>query len=133
LSLGCNANPLDVSIACAGSTCTIIRTNRSSGGEPPWDHTLPLSYNGTVWSAQELEQNVAQCDGQPVPRAAVQLTLEVISGTVVNGVWKAQQLVGTYAVEQGPTKCDDYGSGKGVYAFPPPRAWSRTGTRTPSR
>jgi hypothetical protein len=42
--------------------------------------------------------------------------LQVDSGSVVNGAWKAQQLMGTYTVAQGPTKCDNYGSGLGVYA-----------------
>ena len=112
----CSGNPMDVRIACTANACTITRTNSSSGGEPPWSRTIPITYNGTAWTAQGHEQNASECDGKLIATTSVQFMLEVDSGSVVNGIWKAQQLMGTYTVAQGPTKCDNYGSGLGVYA-----------------
>lgn len=107
---------MDVRIACTANACTIIRTNSSSGGEPPWNHAIPIGYNGMAWTAQGHEQNASECEGKLIATTSVKFMLEVDSGNVVNGIWKAQQLMGTYTVAQGPTKCDNYGSGLGVYA-----------------
>jgi hypothetical protein len=107
---------MKVSIACTTGSCTIIRTNGSSNGEPPWDHTIPIIYNGTGWTSQGHEKNASECDSKPIATTSVKFSLQVDSGSVVNGTWKAQQLMGTYSVAQGPTKCDNYGSGLGVYA-----------------
>jgi hypothetical protein len=108
---------MEVRIACVGGACSIIRTNSSSGGEPPWDHTIPLTYNGTDWVAQGPERNASICDGKLIATTSVKFTLQVDSGSVVNGTWKAQQLMGTYTAAQGPTKCDNYGLGRADYAI----------------
>jgi hypothetical protein len=113
----CNGNPMKITIACVGGSCTIIRTNSSSGGEPPWNHTIPLTYSGTAWVGAGREQNASICNGKLIATTAVAFMLEVTSGNVINGLWKAQQLVGTYTATQGPTKCDNYGDGKGVYVL----------------
>jgi hypothetical protein len=106
---------MEVRIACAANACTIIRINSSSDGLAPWNHTIPITYNGMAWTAQGYEQNASECDGQPIATTSVQFMLEVDSGSAVNRIWKVQQLMGTYSVTQGPTKCDNYGSGEGVY------------------
>ena len=106
---------MKIHVACASGACTIIRNNSSSGGEPPWDHAIPITYDGTAWNAQGHEKNASECNGQLIAGTKVGFTLEVESGGFVNGIWKAQQLMGTYTVAQGPTACDSYGSGKGVY------------------
>jgi hypothetical protein len=50
--------------------------------------------------------------GEP---SRVSFVLRTVSGGVVNGVWRAQQLKGTYKVVQGPDSCNNYTSSSGVY------------------
>jgi len=103
-NFSCILNPMIVHIVCSDVSCTIIRTN--NGGGPPWDHSLPLTFTGSAWRAKGSEIYAVQaCQGQYLP-ADVSFTLNVVSGTVIDGVWKAQKLTGTYTVNQSPTPCN---------------------------
>lgn len=111
-SNGCYANPMKIRIACNGGSCTVIRTN-SAAGYAPWSHTIPLTYDGTFWKASGSERNASECDGNPAP-TSVRLELSIVSAQVANGIWKAQQLMGSYISIQGPTVCNNYSRSKGV-------------------
>jgi len=101
---GCLLSPMDVTIACAGTACTIIRTNASSPFEP-WDHPIPIHFGQGAWQASGTEKWAAQCDSAPVPGTGVSLALKVTSGKVLDGVWRAQGLEGSYTVGNVATSC----------------------------
>ena len=103
---------MKISIACSSGACTVIRTNNAAGYRP-WTHAIPLAYDGEDWQARGSERNASECNGMPAP-TSVALKLNVTSLQVANGVWKAQQFMGTYTSIQGPTTCDHQGSSKAV-------------------
>jgi hypothetical protein len=110
---GCHANPMKLRIACSGASCTIIRTNNAAG-YPPWNHAVPLAFSNGGWRAHGGEDHAALCNNQPEP-SRVSFILKTVSGGVVNGVWRAQQVKGTYKVVQGPDSCNNHTSSSGVY------------------
>ena len=95
---------MDVTIACTGTSCTIIRTNAALGFEP-WDHSIPIALAQGAWQARGTEKWAANCNHAPVPGSGVAFTLRVTSGQVVNGVWRAQGLKGSYTVNNLATSC----------------------------
>lgn len=101
---GCQLSPMDVTIACTGTACTIIRTN-GSAGFPPWDHSIPIAFGQGAWQASGTEKWAAECNHAPVPGSGVAVTLKVTSGKVVNGVWRAQGLEGSYTINNLATTC----------------------------
>jgi hypothetical protein len=103
-SSGCQLSPADVTIACTGTACTIIRTNASSPFEP-WDHPIPIDFGQGAWQASGTEKWAAQCASAPVPGTGVSLALKVTSGKILNGVWRAQGLEGSYTVDNVATSC----------------------------
>jgi len=109
----CALNPMKIRIACSGGTCTIIRTNNGLGF-PPWDHAIPIVFEEGAWKATGNERNAYQCHHRPVPSGNVTFTLKVVSGAVVNGVWRTRQLAGTYGVATGPTSCNNNTSSSAV-------------------
>ena len=102
---GCLLGPMDVTIACTGTTCTIIRTNANSADFQPWDHAIPIAFGQGAWQASGTEKWAAQCSHAPVPGTGVAFTLKVTSGQVLNGVWRAQGLQGTYTGHNVATPC----------------------------
>jgi hypothetical protein len=103
-SNGCELDQMNVTIACTGSGCTIIRTNGAAGFQP-WDHSILLTFSDGVWVANGPEQWAAQCDQEPVPGTTVALAVKVTSGQTVDGVWRAQGLAGSYTVNNVATSC----------------------------
>jgi hypothetical protein len=101
---GCLLDSMDVTIACAGTACTIVRTNASAGFEP-WDHSIPISFGPGAWQASGTEKWAANCDRAPVPGSGVAFALKVTSAKVVNGVWRALSLAGSYTVNNVATAC----------------------------
>jgi hypothetical protein len=101
---GCQLDPMDVTIACTGSACTIIRTNAGVGFEP-WDHPIPIAFDQGAWRASGTEKWAANCNHAPVPGSGAAFALKVTSGQVVNGVWRAQGLKGSYTVNNVATSC----------------------------
>jgi hypothetical protein len=101
---GCRLGPMDVTIACAGTACTIIRTN---GGADfaPWDHSIPIVFGRGAWQASGIEKWAADCDHVAVPGTGVAFALKVTSGKVVNGVWRAQSLGGSFTIDNTATAC----------------------------
>jgi hypothetical protein len=95
---------MDVTIACTGTACTIIRTNASADFEP-WDHSIPIAFGQGAWQATGTEKWAANCGHAPVPGTGVALALKVTSGKVLNGVWRAQGLRGSYAINNMATSC----------------------------
>jgi hypothetical protein len=115
VNLTCYTERMRVRITCVGGSCTIIRTNgNSAAGLQPWTVAIPLSYNGQAWQGRGSEPDAAECRHNPAP-AAVQFTLTVASGADSNGVWKAQQIVGTYTGVEAPNICDKHRAAKGVF------------------
>lgn len=106
---GCLLSPMDVTIACSGSACTIVRTNASPGYQP-WDHAIPITFGQGAWQASGTEKWAAMCNHAPVPGSSVVLTLKVTSGQVVKGVWRAQGLNGRYKVNNVATSCFSAGT-----------------------
>ena len=102
---GCSLGPMDVTITCTGTACTIIRTNASTDGSPPWDHSIPIAFGPDVWRASGTEQNAAECQHQSLPGTGVAFALKVTSGQVVNGVWRAQGLEGSFTINNVATSC----------------------------
>jgi hypothetical protein len=101
---GCQLSSMDVTIACTGTACTITRTNASAGFEP-WDHSIPIAFGQGAWQASGTEKWAAECNQAPVPGSGVALALKVTSGQVVNGVWRAQGLEGSFTVNNVATAC----------------------------
>ncbi len=101
---GCHLDPMVVTIACTGTACTIIRTSASAGYEP-WDHSISITFGQGVWQASGTEKWAANCDHAPVPGSGVAFALKVTSGQIVNGVWRAQGLEGSYTVNNVATSC----------------------------
>jgi hypothetical protein len=135
LSQGCAVTPMLIRITCEAQNCEIIRTNNTPGLLGAWTKPLPLTFDGTTWKAAGPEPNASSCHGQPVPGTSVTLTLQVVSGAVTNGAWKAQQLQGTYTVLGGPATCNNQTSSTGKYLVstsPPPPAPSPTPSPTGS-
>jgi hypothetical protein len=109
-SNGCQLNQMDVTIACTGTGCTIIRTNGASPVFKPWDHSIPIAFDQSGWQASGTEKWAAQCDKVAIPGTGVDLALKVTSGKVLDGVWRAQGLQGTYTVRNVATSCFPAGS-----------------------
>jgi hypothetical protein len=99
----CSLNVMKARISCSGAGCTFIRTNASDGGEPPWDHAIPLAFSNGAWRASGTERNAAECHDQTIPGTGVALTLTVTNGGLRHGVWRAQQLAGRYTIVVPPT------------------------------
>jgi len=108
---GCLLDPMDVTIACTGTACTIIRTNASAGFEP-WDHSIPITFGQGAWQASGTEKWAANCDHAPVPGSGVAFAVKVTSAKVVNGVWRALSLAGSYTVNNVATACFPAGISK---------------------
>lgn len=108
---GCLLDPMDVTIACTGTACTIIRTNTSAGFEL-WDHSIPIAFGQGAWQASGTEKWAANCDHAPVPGSGVAFALKVTSAKVVNGVWRALSLAGSYTVNNVATACFPAGTSK---------------------
>lgn len=106
---GCRLESMDVTIACTGTACTIIRTNASVGFQP-WDHSIPIAFSQGAWQASGTEKWAANCNHAPVPGSGVAVTLKVTSGLVVSGVWRAQGLKGSYTVHNLATSCFSAGT-----------------------
>lgn len=104
-SNGCQLNQMDVTIACTGTGCMIIRTNGASPVFKPWDHPIPIAFSQGAWQARGTEKWAAQCDKAAVPGTGVVLALKVTSGKVLDGVWRAQGLQGSYTVSNVATSC----------------------------
>jgi hypothetical protein len=105
LSQGCAVKPMLIRITCAGSNCTIIRTNNTPGLLGAWADPLPFILQSGVWQATGPEAGASSCEGKPAPGTIVTLRLMATSTTVVNGTPRAQQFHGTYVVDGGPTIC----------------------------
>jgi hypothetical protein len=103
-SNGCQLDAADVTISCTGTACTIIRTN-ASPGFTLWDHPIPIAFSQGAWQASGTEQSAADCQSTPVPGTGVAFALKVTSGQVINGVWRAQGLEGTYSINNVTTAC----------------------------
>jgi hypothetical protein len=101
---GCKLGPLDVTIACTGTACTIIRTNGGSDFAP-WDHSIPLAFGQGAWQASGTEKWAADCNHAAVPGTGVAFALKVTSGQVVGGVWRAQGLEGSFTINNLATAC----------------------------
>jgi surface antigen len=108
-SLTCSLNPMKIRITCSGVGCTIVRTNASSNGLPPWDHPIPLTFGNGVWHASGTEKYAAECHNVAVPGTGVSLVLKVVSGGVSNGTWRARQLAGSFTVMNVATACSNAG------------------------
>jgi hypothetical protein len=108
---GCLLDRMDVTIACGGTACTIIRTNAGAGFEP-WDHSIPIIFSQGAWQATGTEKWAANCDHAPVPGSGVAFTLKVTSAKVVNGVWRALSLAGSYMINNVATACFPAGTSK---------------------
>lgn len=107
----CLLDPMDVTIACTGTACTIIRTNASAGFEP-WDHSIPITFGQGAWQASGSEKWAANCDHAPVPGTGVVLALKVTSAKVISGVWRAESLAGSYTINNMATACFPAGTSK---------------------
>lgn len=105
-SHGCQLSPMDVTIACTGTACTITWANaNASVGFEPWDHSIPIAFGQGAWQATGTEKWAANCSAAPVPGTGVALALKVTSGKVFNGVWRAQGLQGSYTINNMATSC----------------------------
>jgi hypothetical protein len=109
---GCQLSAMDVTIACAGTGCTIMRTNASTSAFQPWDQSIPIAFSQGAWRAAGAEKWAAECGNAAVPGTGVVLTLTVTSGKVLNGVWRAQGLQGSFAVNNVATSCFPAGTSK---------------------
>ena len=76
------------------------------------DHSIPIAFGQGAWQASGTEKWAAQCDSAPVPGTGVVLALKVTSGKVLNGVWRAQGLQGTFIVDNVATSCFAAGTSK---------------------
>jgi hypothetical protein len=119
---GCILDPMDVTIACTRAGCTIIRTNAGAGFEP-WDHSISIAFGQGGWQAAGTEKWAANCDHAPVAGSGVAVALKVTSAKVVNGVWRALSLAGTFVVNNAATSCFPSGTSKedvSTTSFTPP-------------
>ena len=108
---GCLLAPMDVTITCTGTACTIIRTNASAGFEP-WDHSIPIAFSQGAWQAAGTEKWAANCDHAPVPGSGAAFSLKITSAKIANGVWRALSLTGSYTVNNVATACFPAGTSK---------------------
>lgn len=108
-SVTCALNPMKVRITCSEVGCTIVRTNASSNGLPPWDHAIPLAFGDGAWRASGTEKDAAECRNVAVPGTGVSLVLSIVSGAGSNGTWRAQQLAGSFTVKNVATACANAG------------------------
>jgi hypothetical protein len=127
---GCQLNPMDVTISCTSTGCSVIRTN-SAQGFPPWDHSIPLSFTDGVWVANGPEQWGAQCNKAPVPGTTVALAVKVTSGQSVDGVWRAQGLEGSYSITVPADYCFSAGTSVEEVSTTPLPSTSTTPTTAP--
>ena len=106
---GCVLGPMDMTIACTGTPCTIIRTN-ASADFAPWDHSIPIAFSQGAWQASGTEKWAVQCNHAPVLGSGVAFSLKVTSGQVINGVWRAQGITGRYTINNPATACFSAGT-----------------------
>jgi hypothetical protein len=71
-----------------------------------------IAFGQGAWKASGTEKWAAECDHAPVPGSGVALALKVTSGKVVNGLWRAQGLDGSFTINNVATSCFPAGASK---------------------
>jgi hypothetical protein len=77
----------------------------SDDGSSGWWGDVRIAFGQGGWQASGTEKWAAMCNHAPVPGSGVAFALKVTSGQVVNGVWRALGLGGSFTVNNLATSC----------------------------